>query len=187
MRYSHSVQARHVGHRCPAADIDEDAVGAEDFGADLDLLGRHEARVAAIDAGVLEGRERSFDATVGETDDVVFSCLDALHVDLDVSRGAEAELGAAPRQMHGVGAGDQRLGGRAAGIDAGAAEATALDDRDFHARAGQPAGERRACLPGPDDDRVVVRHPVSPSCVVVGRGKHIPRPRTIRRVFSWPR
>ena len=127
------VQAGHVGHRSPAADIDEDAVGAQDFRADLDLVRRREARVAAIDAGILEGRERSLDAAVGETDNVVFPRLDAFHVDLDLTSGAEAEVGAAPCQMDGMGAGNQGLGGRASGIDAGAAEAIALDDRDFHA------------------------------------------------------
>ena len=56
--------------------------------------------------------------------------------------------------MRGIGAGDQRLGRRAAGVDAGAAEQVALDQRDLHAGAGQPAGERRPGLAGADDDRV---------------------------------
>src|SRR5882757_2855483 len=154
-----AVQAGDFRHGGPAAHIDEDPVGAQDFRADLDLTRRHEARVAAVDAGILEGRKRSLDTAVGETDDVVFPRLDALHVDLDLAAGAETEVGAAPRGVHGIGAGDQGLGGRAAGIDAGAAKAIALDDRDLHARARQPPRQRRSRLPGADDDGVVVRHP----------------------------
>ena len=63
-------------------------------------------------------------------------------------------LGAAPGQVGRIGAGDQRLGRHAAGIDAGSAEQLALDERDFHAGRGQPSGEGRACLPGADDDGV---------------------------------
>ena len=66
----------------------------------------------------------------------------------------DAELGAAPRDVRGVGARDQRLGRHAAGVDAGAAEQLALDQRDRHAGGGQPAGERRPGLAGADDDRV---------------------------------
>jgi len=159
-KISDAVQAGNRRRCGPAADIDEDPLGGQDFPADFDFVRRHEARMAAIDAAILEARERSLDRLVGETDHVVLARLDALHVDRDVAPGAETEVGAAPRGVHGIGAGDQGLGGRAAGIDAGAAKAIALDDRDFHARARQPPRERRSRLPGPDNDRVVVRHPV---------------------------
>ena len=66
----------------------------------------------------------------------------------------DAEIGGAARQVGGIGAGDQRLGRDAAGVDAGAAEELALDERDGHARGGQPAGQRRSGLAGADDDRV---------------------------------
>src|SRR6185312_14411226 len=52
------------------------------------------------------------------------------------------------------GAGDQGLGGRAAGIDAGAAEILALDQRHRHPGLTQPLGQRRAGLAGADDDGV---------------------------------
>src|SRR5207248_1902836 len=43
---------------------------------------------------------------------------------------SKAKPYSSPRRMRGLGAGDQRLGRHAAGIDAGAAESFALDDRD---------------------------------------------------------
>src|SRR5262249_12252616 len=72
--------------------------------------------------------------------------------------GREAVVRAASRGVDGVGAGDQGLGRRAACVDAGAAEAAALDDGDALARARQAPGERRPRLSGADDDRVVVGH-----------------------------
>ena len=51
---------------------------------------------------------------------------------------------------------DQRLGRDAAVVDARAADQLALDDRGLAAGLGEPHGERGACLPGADDDGVVV-------------------------------
>src|SRR5205085_6163266 len=66
----------------------------------------------------------------------------------------DAVLGAAPGEGRGIGAGDGRLGGHAAGVDAGAAEQMALDQGHRHPGGGEPAGERRAGLPGTNDDRI---------------------------------
>ena len=76
----------------------------------------------------------------------------------DVAVQHDAVVGGAPREMRRVRAGDQRLGRHAAGVHAGAAEQLALDERDRHAGAGQPAGERRSGLAGPDDDGVEALH-----------------------------
>ena len=94
--------------------------------------------------------------------DLVLARLDARHVDGDGATDADAELGGAARQMRGVGARDHRLGRDAAGVDAGAAEPTALDDRDLHAGAGEAAGDERPGLPGADDDGVVLRIDMTP-------------------------
>jgi hypothetical protein len=53
-----------------------------------------------------------------------------------------------------IGARDQGLGRHAAGVDAGAAEQLALDQRDPHAGGGQAADQRRPGLAGADDDGV---------------------------------
>ena len=88
------------------------------------------------------------------TDTLSARALTRCHVDADGAVDRHAVVGGAPREMRGIGAGDQRLGRHAAGVDAGAAEQLALDERDRHAGRGQPAGKRRAGLAGADDDRV---------------------------------
>ena len=61
-----------------------------------------------------------------------------------------------------LGAGDHGLGGRAAGVDAGAAEDIALDEGDLLSGSGEPDGEEGACLTGADDDGVEVGDHGSP-------------------------
>ncbi len=58
-----------------------------------------------------------------------------------------AEIRGAPREMRRIGARDQRLGRRAAGIDASPADQLALDERDLLARSPQ-AGRPSAGRPG---------------------------------------
>ena len=53
-----------------------------------------------------------------------------------------------------MGAGDERLGGGAAVVDAGAAELRLLDHRHLHAGAGKARGEGGAGLAGADDEGV---------------------------------
>jgi hypothetical protein len=156
------VEAGDVGHGGAAADIDEDLVGAEHLRPDRDLVRRHEARLALVDGAVLELLHRSLDALAGAAGDGVLARLDLLHVDRDLAADGEAVVRAAPGHVHGIGAGDQRLGGRAAGVDAGAAETAALDDRHLHAGSGQPPRERRACLARSNDDGVVHGHDALP-------------------------
>ena len=122
---------------------------------------RNEARAALVDGAVLQSLERSLDAPGGAARHVILAGLDPLHVHLDLA-GSEAIVRATPRHVHRVGARDQRLGRRAAGVDAGAAEAAALDDGDPLACACQPSGEGRPRLSGANDDRIIVGHAVLP-------------------------
>src|SRR6266850_7248948 len=62
--------------------------------------------------------------------------------------------GAAARHMTRASARDQRLGGNAAGVDAGAAELLALDDRSLQAFLVEARAERRRRLADTDDDRI---------------------------------
>src|ERR1700745_3892366 len=98
-----------------------------------------------------EGLERMLDAFVGYRHNGILARLQLLHVDADAAVDDDAELGAAARQMRRVGAGDQRLGRRAAGIHAGAAEKLAFDDGDVLPGGHEAARERGARLPGADD------------------------------------
>ena len=56
------------------------------------------------------------------------------------------------------GGSDHRLAGRAAEIDAGAAEGITLDQQDIPARRGQGAGQGHTSLPGPDDHGLCALH-----------------------------
>ena len=91
-------------------------------------------------------------------DDRVLARLDPLHVDADLAGDRYAVFGRPPRRLRRIGARHQRLGRRAAGVDAGAADEIALDDRDLHAGAGQPQCQSRPGLTGANYDRVVVGH-----------------------------
>ena len=98
----------------------------------------------------------------------------------------DAVFGGAAGEVRGVGAGDQRLGRHAAGVDAGAAEQLALDERDLHPGAGQAAGERRAGLAGADDDGVEVAScsadpmstapPMATASSMNAAGRSLPKP-----------
>src|SRR3546814_10711253 len=76
--------------------------------------------------------------------------------------------------MRGPRAGDQGLGRHAAGVDAGAAEPLAFDQRDRAARLRQPPGQRRTGLPGTDDDRVEAAGVVPAATVTIGSAAGTP-------------
>ena len=88
--------------------------------------------------------------------DLVFACFDFRHVHADRS-GPDAVVPAAPGQVRGVGAGHQRLGRNASGVDTGAAEQFAFDYRDALPGSGQPTRERGPGLTGTHDDRIEMR------------------------------
>ena len=94
---------------------------------------------------LLHAVEPVFDAFVRLAHDRVLARLDALHVDADRAVDDDAEVRGAPRHVGRARAGDERLGGNAPVVDAGAAEALALDDRGLAA-----LRRRRAASGGPD-------------------------------------
>jgi hypothetical protein len=86
-------------------------------------------------------------------------------VNLDL-RDADAQRVRTPGVGGPAGGRDQGLAGRAAEVDAGAAEMRLLDQDDLAPGRGQGAGERHAGLPAADDGRL-------------GRDlRHAPTPRT---------
>ena len=148
----HVVDARHVGHERAAADVDEDARRGQQLVADADGVRALEPGVPLDDRAAGHAAQPFLDAGRARWRDGVGARLDLGHVDPDAAVEDDAVVGGAAREVRGIGAGDQRLGRHAAGVDAGAAEELALDERDLHAGAGQPAGERRPGLAGADDD-----------------------------------
>ncbi len=130
------VDAGHVGHDGAAADVDEDAIGAEGFRACLDFMRGEEVRLFVEDGAVLHAAQPLFYAVAGFGEDGFFAGFDGLHVDLDCAVDADAEVGGTAGHVGCVGAGDEGFGGDAAGVDAGSAEELALDEGDALAALG---------------------------------------------------
>ena len=161
------------------------------------------SRVALEDRAPRHAAEPALDAGSGAGRHCIGACLDPGHVDLRRRRD-DAVVCRAPHDVRGVGAGDQRLGGHAAGVHTGAAEQLALDERDRHAGGRQPARQRWTRLAGPDDDRVEAasrqhRHDQERAAdgdgvldkgrgtIAAERGRQPPRARRGRRACRSPR
>src|SRR5262249_34552613 len=121
----------------------------------------HHARAleasVAFDHGNVRGpAEPAFDAVRGLRYNFVLARLHSWHVDPDSSIHDDAVHGRIARYPRCASARDQRLGRNAADVDAGAAEALALDDRGLAARSGQADGQCGPGLATADHDRVEV-------------------------------
>ena len=120
---------------------------------DLDGARIDEARSTEdqLDIGRLP---RALLPVVAETLDHLLLARDDLRqVDVDIV-DVDAVVGAAPRQVRDTRAGDHRLGGRAADVDASAADVLALDQRDLPARLGERECQWLAGLAATDDHGV---------------------------------
>ncbi len=126
------IEAGYVGHSRTRTDVNENPIRCQELAPSLHLTGGHEPRMRFKDMAVLQTFKRPLDPAIGKPDDVILARFDALHIDFDVT-GAEAILRTAAGHMRGICTGDQGFGRCAARVDAGAAEATALDDGDPHA------------------------------------------------------
>src|SRR5262249_35494591 len=152
--------------------IDEDAWRRERLLSDPDLARAGEAGVALVDRDIGVAPQSPLDAARGEAEHVVFALLDLLHVDTDGTLDPDAVLAGAPSRMGGIGAGDQRLGRRAAGVDAGPAEAMALDNGNAHSCARQAVRQGGPGLAGADNDRIERLHARTPSWLPASAGHH---------------
>jgi hypothetical protein len=89
---------------------------------------------------------------------MILAGLDSFHIDSDLAWDFHAEIRRTPRHVGGVGAGHQRFGRNAAGIDASAAERLAFDHGNGSSGIDKTLRERRPCLTGSYNDGVVVLH-----------------------------
>ena len=142
------------GHRRPAADVEEHLVG-------LERAAVHAQRRGAVKRAWPRAASRSScrrSSRRGRRDDCFTTpslrAFTAPHV--DATSPAEKPY-SAPRRATWIARAlaDQRLGGNAADVDAGAAEELALDERGLQAFGVQPRGERGTGLPRTDDDGIV--------------------------------
>ena len=155
------IQPRNLGHQGSPADVDEDVWRRQRLVVDGYAVRPREARVALVHRAPGIVLQPALDAAAGLAGDRVLARLHLLHVHHRAALDYHAVLGGATRGLRGISAGHQRLGRRAAGVDAGAAKAVALDHRHTPASLGQAVGKRRPGLAGADDDSVEFAHWVS--------------------------
>ena len=98
------------------------------------------------------------DTRAGVVGHLISTRLYAAHVNLHGPFDHDPVIGGAMHQVGSIGTGYKRLGRHAAGVDAGPAKELSFDVGHCLAGAGQLAGQRRAGLAGPDDDRVESVH-----------------------------
>lgn len=83
--------------------------------------------MAFVDGAIRQILQPAFEASARLAHDSVHSSLDLLHVDADRAVDGQSALRRAPRDMSGIGAGDEDLGGRASRVDAGSPNELAFD------------------------------------------------------------
>jgi hypothetical protein len=121
--------------------------------------------MAFINFAAVETFQPFLDAITRPPGHMILSGLDSLHIDGDFARDLYAEVCRAASHVRGIGAGHQRFGRCATGIDAGTAKELALNHRYSSSRAGQTICQRRSCLAGSDDDGIVASHWIIPLIV----------------------
>ena len=131
------VQAGDRGDERARAGIDEDPLGLQPLAVDTHRMGVLEARVSLVDRAVGHVPEPGGHALARLPHDGVLAGLDAPHVDVDRAIDHDAEVVAPAGHVRGPGARDQRFGGNASDIHAGAAEQLALDDGRLQTFPGQ--------------------------------------------------
>ena len=149
----HVANAWHVRDDCATPDIDEDPVSLKLVLADAHGPLSLESRVAHQQSAARHPTQPIFIAGTTGLGDLARSCMDTGHVDPHVP-GDDAVIRPAACEMRGVGAGHQRLGWCAAGIDAGASDQMPFDDGHRRPCRGQPCRHRRPGLAGADNDCV---------------------------------
>jgi hypothetical protein len=122
--------------------------------ADPDLARRFEASMPFVDPAVGLVPYQLLDTSALGAHGRALPRLDPRHVDADVAAEHDTELGGPSRQVGGAGAGHQGFGGRAAGVDTGAAEQLALDNRNLHPSLAKAEGKEWPGLACADDDGV---------------------------------
>src|SRR6266705_2694809 len=150
------VEPRDGRHRGPAAGVDDDALAfqfaraaAFEFHDDAPRvlesgLAKDELEVCGFLQGLL--------AVIAEALDHAALAIDhPAHVYRDAA-GVDAVVFRAPGEIRDAAARDHRLGGRAADVDAGAADLFALDHCELPAGASELNRQGFAGLPGADDD-----------------------------------
>jgi hypothetical protein len=155
-----AVEAGERRARGAHAGVDDDELAAVTLAGDLDLPLADEARRRAHQHQPLAGRrDASLDSGAPAGDDGVLARHHRREVDAHVG-GVDAEARGGAGDMGGARARHHRLGGRAAAVDAGAAEIAALGQEHALTSGGQAGGQGNARLPAANHDDVEVHGPL---------------------------
>ncbi len=147
------IDAGHFGNEGPRSNVEKDFRRFKQIVSNAHGGGRCEGGRAGENGAVGIGAEALLDASAGAEDDGVFPGFDGAHVDGD-GAGLKAEIGAAAREVSGMGVGHHGFGGGASVVDAGPAEEMTLDRGYFPSGGGEAGDERRAGLARANDDCV---------------------------------
>jgi hypothetical protein len=153
-------QARNIGNGGAASRVDEKLVGGEvEFaalgGTDDDGFGASERGLAIDEIEVLCFGDAALAAGAEGDDDVALAFADPLHGDAQ-GAGVDAVIDTTAGEIGDAAAGDHGLGGRAAFVDAGAADVNFLDQRGAQAGVGKGLAKGSPALAGADDHGVVM-------------------------------
>ena len=137
----HTGETSDLGYAGAAAGINKVAVGREGKfatfgGADDDGFGAGERSLSVNQVEIFGLGDAALVAGAERDHDVAFAFADAFHGNAQVA-GLDAVLGTPAGEIGHAAAGDHGLGGRAAFIDAGAADVNFFDER------GAQAGVRK--------------------------------------------
>jgi hypothetical protein len=151
------IEAGKIRRIRACAGIDEDALALQDVFIDFNLVRRPKMCAAAIEAqaGMLDDIPLLIAAE--SQHDSILSVHHKGKVHFNAA-GADAPTRSVPRVMRDLRGSDHRFRGRAAGVNAGAAEVRFLDESNGPAAFSEGIGKRIARLSGADDDGVVLFH-----------------------------
>ena len=148
------ANAGHLRDGGATADVEEDAGACDALVADPERIRRFEAGMATDERDIVHTSDPGFETGARVARHPTCPRHRPCEIDPDRRIDHHAIIRRAPREVGGIGAGDQRLGRHAAGVDAGSAEMMALDQSDFHPRRREPRRQRRTGLAAAHDDGV---------------------------------
>jgi hypothetical protein len=110
--------------------------------------------VPFVDGAAFERLQGAFDAPSRCACNGILARIDRLDINPDGSANRHAVVTGTTRHISRVSTGDERLGGCASSIDAGAAEELAFDHSHLLTSSYEASRQRWARLPSPNDDGV---------------------------------
>jgi len=128
------VQAGDRWDQRPPAHIDEDAIGLGTTPSTATFFVPNELAVAFINSAAFQRLQRALDSPPRCACDGILARLDRPHINPDGAADRHPVVAGAARQISRVYTRDERLGRRASGIDASAAEEFAFDHGHLLAR-----------------------------------------------------